>query len=237
MVRDGSFSHNIPPEGDGIGLFGSDHNKLVGNSIKDNRGPGIHLDDSNRNLVKGNLLRHSSPGVAIGGDNGPGNHNEVRDNRFVRNSGGIVAAGSGNALTRNHFSRDGSGIGIDEGRHNLVARNVVVHPRGRGISLGIDFPDDSIGGVGNVIRRNVVRASGDDAFHINKKGGGVLRRNVAKRADGDGFHVESRSMRLTKNRATHNADLGIDAVKGVKASGNRAAHNGDRRQCVGVPCR
>ena len=92
VVRDGSYSHNIPPEGDGIGLFGSDHIKIVDNSIKDNPGPGIHVDGSNGNLIKGNLFSHSSPGVLIGGDRGSdrADRNEVRGNRFVRNSGGIV---------------------------------------------------------------------------------------------------------------------------------------------------
>ena len=62
VVLDGSFSHNIPPEGDGIGLFDSDHIEIADNSIKDNPGPGIHVQDSNHNVIKGNLFSHSSPG-------------------------------------------------------------------------------------------------------------------------------------------------------------------------------
>ena len=240
VVRDGSFSHNIPPEGDGIGLFGSDHIKIAGNSIKDNPGPGIHVDASNGNLIKGNLFSHSGPGVLIGGDRGSdrGDRNEVRGNRFVRNSEGIaVFRGSRNVLTRNHLSQDGSGIGIENGRHNLVTRNVVVHPRSRGISLGLDFPDGSIGGVDNILRRNVVKGSGGDAFLVNHKGSYVLKRNVASGAKDDGFDVESRSTKLTKNRATHNADLGIQARRGViDGGGNRASGNGDARQCVHVKC-
>ncbi len=237
MVRDGSFSHNIPPEGDGIGLFGSDHIKIAGNSIKDNPGPGVHVDDSNHNLIKGNLFSHSSPGVLIGGEEA-GNRNEVRGNRFVRNSGGIlVGPGSRNVLTRNHFSRDGSGIGIEKGRHNLVARNVVVDARHRGILLGIDLPDGSVGGVDNIVRRNVVKRSGGDGFLVNK-GTSVLRRNVAIGANDDGFDIESRSTRLANNRAKHNAALGIEAVRGViDGGGNLARHNGDRRQCIHIACK
>jgi parallel beta-helix repeat protein len=241
VIRDSSFSHNIPPEGDGIGLFGSDHIKIAGNSIKDNRGPGIHVDASNGNLIKGNLFSHSSPGVLIGGDRGSdrGDRNEVRGNRFVRNGEGIlVARGSRNVIARNDLSRDGTGIGLDKGRHNLVARNVVVDPRSRGISLGLDFADGTtIGGVDNIVRRNIVEGSGGDAFLINKKGTSVLRRNVAKGAGDDGFDVESRSAKLTKNRAKHNAGLGIQARRGViDGGGNRASGNGDARQCVHVKC-
>ena len=191
VVRDSSLSNNIAPEGDGLGLFGSDHIKIVDNSIKDNPGPGIHVNGSNGNLIKGNLFSHSSPGVLIGGDRSSdrGDRNEVRGNRFVRNSGGIlVFRGSRNVVARNHLSRDGSGIGIEKGRHNLVARNVVVDPRSRGISLGIDFADgSSIGGIDNIVRRNVVRGSGGDGFLVNAKGTSVLRRNVASGAKDDGF--------------------------------------------------
>ena len=142
-------------------------------------------------------------------------------------------------LIRNHLSRDGSGIGIEKARHNLVARNVVVDPRHRGISLGLDFADgSSIGGVDNIVRRNVVRGSGGDGFLVNAKGTSVLRRNVASGAKDDGFAVESRSTRLAKNRATHNADLGIQAVRGViDGGGNVARHNGDRRQCTHIACK
>jgi len=233
-IREGSFSHNVAPEGDGIGLFGSDHIKISGNSIQDNPGPGIHVADSTNNLIKGNLFSDSGPGILIEGD-----RNEVRRNRFVRNGGGIiVAGGSRNALARNHLSRDGAGIGIEKGSHNLVARNVVVEPRGRGISLGLDFADgSSIGGVDNMVRRNVVKRSGGDGFLVNKKGAGVLRRNVATGAKDDGFDVESRSTRLANNRATHNADLGIQAVRAViDGGGNVARHNGDDRQCTHIAC-
>jgi len=79
--------------------------------------------------------------------------------------------------------------------------------------------------------------SGGDGFLVNA-GTSVLKRNVAKKAKEDGFDVESRSTKLTKNRATRNAALGIDGVQGViDGGGNRASGNGDARQCVNVRCR
>jgi large repetitive protein len=240
-VRDSSGSDNIPPEGDGMGVFFSHGLRIVDNTFRNNHGPGIHVDGSNGNLIKGNLFSHSGPGVLIGGDRGSdrGDRNEVRGNRFVRNGEGIVVGpGSRNVLTRNHFSRDGSGIQIGKGRHNLVARNVVADPRSRGISIGLDFADGtSIRAVDNIIRRNVVKGSAGDGFLVNAGGNNLLRRNVASEAQEDGFDVEVRSTKLTKNRARHNADLGIDAVKGViDGGGNVARHNGDRRQCRHIAC-
>ncbi len=240
VVRDSSFSHNIPPEGDGIGVFASDHIKIAGNSIKDNPGPGIHVDGSNGNLIKGNLFSHSSPGVLIGGDRGSdrGDRNEVRGNRFVRNGAGIIVApGSRNVIARNRLSRDGDGIAIEKGRGNLVERNVVVGARTNGIYLGLDAPP--IGGVDNVVRRNDVRGSGEDGFAVRKKDNhSVLKHNVASGAGDDGFDVESRSTKLTRNRAVRNTDLGIEGLRGViDGGGNVARHNGDRRQCTHIACR
>jgi large repetitive protein len=235
LIRDSSGNDNIPPEGDGMGLFSSHNVQILDSSFRHNPGPGIHVGESNNNLIKGNRFSDSSPGVLIEGD-----HNRLRGNRFVRNAGGgiLVGSGSRNVLARNHFSRDREGIAIEKGRHNLVERNVVVDARSRGIRLGVDLPDESIGAVDTTLRRNEVRGTAGDAFLINHKGTSVLRRNIASGARGSGFHVESRSTKLTKNRATHNADLGIDAVRGViNGGGNFARHNGDRRQCVHIACR
>ena len=242
VVRDGSFSHNLAPEGDGIGLYDSDHISIAGNSITDNPQPGIHVNDSTHNLIKGNLISHSSPGILLGGEERAdrADRNQVRGNRFVGNAAGVLLGrGNRNVIARNRLSRDGDGIAIENARANRVALNVILDARQSGISLGLDFADgSSIGGVDNIIRRNVVKGSGGDGFLVNAKGSSVLRRNVASGAKDDGFAIESRSTRLAKNRATHNTDLGIQAVRGViDGGGNRASGNGDARQCTHVSCR
>jgi hypothetical protein len=57
-------------------------------------------------------------------------------------------------------------------------------------------------------------------------------------AGDDGFDVRSPTAKLTGNRAVRNADLGIEAVRGVTdGGGNIARGNGDPRQCVNVACR
>jgi large repetitive protein len=233
LIRDSAGSNNIPPEGDGMGVFGSHDLRIVDNTFRNNPGPGIHVADSTDNLIKGNLLSSNGPAILV-----EANRNEMRDNRISRGGGIVVGPGNRNVIARNHVARAQESISAT-GRENLVARNVVVDALGRGISLGVDFADGpDFGGVDNVVRRNEVRGSGGDAFLINHKGSYVLKRNVATGANDDGFDVESRSTRLAKNRATHNAALGIKAVKGViDGGGNRASGNGDRRQCVHVKCR
>jgi parallel beta-helix repeat protein len=161
----------------------------------------------------------------------------IRDNRVVRNGAGItLGPGSHNVITGNRVSHGRDGIRIEKGHGNLVARNVVAHTRRAGIRLGIPHP--LIGGAHNVVRRNLVRDSGTDGFAVVRKARhSLLKNNVARGSGDDGFDVESRSIKLTSNRAVRNADLGIEAVHGVNdGGGNVARHNGDPRQCTNVAC-
>ena len=159
-----------------------------------------------------------------------GNRNRVTGNRSVRADLGINVFGNRNVIARNRVSRPVGGIGIAEGRGNLVARNVIVRARRDGIPL--------FSGANNTIRRNRVSGSGDDGFWVNQENDRILlRRNVAVGTGDDGFDVDSRSTKLTRNRAARNGDLGIQAVEGViDGGGNRASGNGDARQCVNVTC-
>lgn len=233
-VRNGSFSHNAPPEGHGIGLFGSDHIKIAGNSIKDNTG--IVASDSTDNLIKRNVFSRTHEGILMEGGEGF----QVVRNRFARSRAGIILGpGSENVIAHNRISRAKEGIRIEKGHDNLVADNVVVDAGRAGIRLGIQLGQRLLGGADNVLRENVVKGSGVDGFAIGKKGNRtLLKRNVGKGSGDDGFDVQSRSTKLTKNRAMSNGDLGIEARRGVTdGGGNRASENGDPRQCVNVKCR
>jgi parallel beta-helix repeat protein len=232
VIRNCSLSDNIPPEGDGIGLFESDHIRIRRNSIRRNAGPGIHVSDSNDNLIKGNVLSQNGPAIAV-----EGNGNAVRDNDIIGGGGIRVSPGNRNAIIGNRVSRAEESISVEKGRGNLVARNVVVDARGNGIRLGLDRPP--IGGADNVLRGNLVRRSREDGFRVDGEDShSLLRRNIAVASGDDGFDVESRTAKLTGNRAVSNHDFGIEAVWGVvDGGGNRAAHNGARRQCKNIACR
>jgi hypothetical protein len=163
--------------------------------------------------------------------------NRVRRNRFVRNGEvAVPITGSHNVITRNHVKRGSEGIVVVKGHDNLVARNVVVRTRGAGISLGIKNP--FIGGAHNVVRRNLVRGSREDGFVVARKDRhGHLKRNISVGARDDGYDAEGRGTKLTRNRAVHSRDLGIEAVRGViDGGGNVARHNGDPRQCTNIVC-
>jgi parallel beta-helix repeat protein len=240
LLRGSSGSRNIAPEGDGMGLFESHDVRIVDNEFRRNPGPGIHVQASTDILIKGNLISHSSPGILLGGEERAdrADRNQVRGNHFVGNAAGVLLGrGNRNVIARNRFSRDGDGIAIENARGNLVARNVILDARKSGIYLGLNDPP--IGGGDNVVRRNVVRRSGEDGFKVRSKDHhSLLIGNLARRSGDDGFDVESNSAKLVRNRAVGNDALGIEAVFGViDGGGNLARGNGDPLQCVNVRCR
>jgi parallel beta-helix repeat protein len=232
VIRRSSLSRNIAPEGDGIGVFGSDRIRIVHNKIRRNPGPGIHLFDSKKNLVKKNVFSRNGPAILME----EANRNEVQGNRVTRGGGILVAPGNRNVIARNHVSRALDSIAVEGGRGNLVAGNVVGRARQTGIRLGLTRPP--FGGDNNVVRGNLVKRSGDDGFLVAEKDDhSLLKRNVARRNGDDGFDIESHSTKLTKNRAVRNGDLGIEAVAGITDGGGNKAHgNGDPAQCTNIAC-
>src|SRR5436190_17578311 len=84
VVRESSGSNNVAPEGDGMGLFDAHHVRVLHNSFRHNPGPGIHIGDSTENLIKRNVISRNAPGILMEAD-----RNEVRRNRFARNSASV----------------------------------------------------------------------------------------------------------------------------------------------------
>jgi parallel beta-helix repeat protein len=171
---------------------------------------GISMFRSDHNRILHNSLRHN-------GDAGlfmaKSDHNQIRKNSVRRNrEGGIGAEGVGNVFSRNRVFRGGGGI------------QITTFGKGRA--------------VGNVVRRNQVRASSGSGISVDR----VVKRTLISRnhvagSGRDGISVDSDSTTLIRNRAVRNGDLGIEAVEGViDGGGNRAIGNGDPRQCVNVIC-
>jgi parallel beta-helix repeat protein len=196
-----------------LGVFNSDHIRVLHNSFRRNAGDhGMVVSESRNNLIKGN--------------------------RFSRNGGAglLIATGSHNVIKRNRVSRSRDGIRIEKGHDNLVADNVVSHALRAGIRLGISHP--FLGGAHNTVRGNLVKGSRDDGFLVIRKDNhSLLTGNTAKGAGDDGFDVRSHTAKLARNRALRNRDLGIAAVLGViDGGGNQASGNGDPRQCINIAC-
>jgi parallel beta-helix repeat protein len=257
LVRNSSGSGNLGPDADGMGVFGSHHVRILHNSIRRNGQLGIHVSDSTRILIKGNVISRNPSAVALEAD-----RNEVRRNRVARNGNGIGIAGNHNIIRRNHVDASkgaggGFGIPLEQGDHNLIARNSIRDTQASAISVGFEP------GADNVVRRNHIRGSGEAGVLVDSKGkdtllirnvirgageDGVLVKSTAKRtllrrnhsfgANDDGIDIDSSNTKLSRNEARHNADLGIEAVPGVTdGGGNRAGGNGNPLQCTHISCR
>ena len=221
-------------EGAGIGVFDSRHVRILNSSFRHNAHVGIKPVGSTNGVIKRNLVAHSGDeGLLMEGGAGF----QIRHNRLVRNGAGItLGPGSHNVIARNRVSRGRDGIRIEKGHDNLVAKNVVTDTRRAGIRLGIPHP--FLGGAHNTVRGNLVKSSRVDGFLVNAKDNrSLLKHNTARGARDDGFDIQSRTATLTRNRARRNRDLGIAAVRGViDGGGNQASGNGDPRQCTHIAC-
>jgi len=238
----GSIAHNT---GAGLGLFSSHHVRVLHSSFRHNGDMGIAADSASHNLIKGNLLaRNRNFGIVLRGR--AADRNQVSRNRSVRDGAiGIFIEGSRNVIARNRIShplrREGVGIEVDGGNHNVIARNSIRDTEGRGISVDFSRDPEVSGGppvAGNVVRRNHIRRAGKDGVHVNFGAKHtLLKRNHAFGAKDDGLDANNSTTKLTRNEARRNRDLGIEAVRGVvDGGGNIARHNGDPRQCTNVVC-
>jgi hypothetical protein len=112
-------------------------------------------------------------------------------------------------IAGNRVHGGGEGIGLEKGRGNVVARNVVVGVRHDGIRLGMWEPQ--IGSTRTVVRRNLVIDSGRDGYRVAQRDrGALLVGNVARSSGDDGFDIDSDSARLMRNRAVGSADLALE---------------------------
>lgn len=234
------FSNNVRIErnsvsgnGDGIVVSDSDNNRIAHNSVSDNAKAGEGSEGDGIGLA-GNFTKGS-------------NDNEVSHNRVHGNADNIGLGGDRNRVTANEVTDavgcgedcGGFGIIVPGGEGNLVANNRVARALNDTIAVDSFEPDRPT--VGTVVRDNVVRDAGVDGIGVGSDVNGnpaavtgtLILRNTATGAGDDGIDVGSARTTITRNTANRNHDLGIEAVHGVTdGGGNKAAGNGDRRQCT-----
>jgi len=218
---------------------------LVGrNHVSGTEFGGIPVFESRQVRIADNTVTSSSD-AAVGLFAGS-SHSEVTGNRLSRSGAGVAlnADASGNVIAGNTIAHNASGVIVDVGTHdNRILDNVVEDSTFEGVAV--------VGSDGNLIARNrVVRNGGTEAAGgivvipwpedpAETSDANALVDNVAIDNQGDGIVVgpARRGNLLRGNQADRNTALGIDAAPGtLDGGGNRAARNGDSRQCVGVAC-
>ena len=222
----------------GVFVFSAKRNRLFDLSAVANAFEGILIVRSTRSRVQRstasrNGVGASRPGIAL---------IESHDNRIAHNTLSrngdlalILYASDRNHMAYNTARGNPEDGMIIEGDRNLIVGNRMVR-NGGGVLITI--VSDRRRAVGNVVRRNYVRAARSGGIAVDRVPSRTLI--IGNRVVGsgnDGINVLSRSTTLARNRAFRNADLGIEAVRGVTdGGGNRASGNGDPRQCVNVRC-
>ena len=138
----------------------------------------------------------------------------------------------GNRITwsgTKHHAVDADGIDARGAGVSALA-NSVRHSNDDGIDVG---------GSASIIDGNNVASSGHDGIDIDSQGS-TVQNNVSNGNGDDGIGVgrNASSVLLRNNITNVNADLGIQPISGtaIDGGGNRAAGNGDARQCVRVTC-
>ena len=191
---------------------------------------GVLLLSVNRALVE-RVTAHGNDGSGITAPTSRGV--TIAHSHVFENSGGIGGVGFvdgalvGNLVERNVFY----GLRYGEVANNVLERNVV---RANGV-VGMLFED---GSSANLLTRNRVSGNDGDGIVMSEdSSANVLERNRADHNAGAGFTMLGAGAALFGNEATRNGGLGFDVPLGAEADHNRAHHNGDRRQCVGIPCR
>ena len=149
-----------------------------------------------------------------------------------------ITEGSRSVITRNWVSGSIRGIRISEAADTTVLRNTVV-----GNGVGIWAVNSAYR---TRVERNLAYGNTEDGIQVECCESAVVR-NVATANGDDGIYValggtdEFGPDRVTANTANYNGDLGIEALGvglGVVDGGhNRARHNGNPAQCVGVECK
>jgi parallel beta-helix repeat protein len=231
----GGAIRNFDP---GVFVYRARHNLLRDLSTVDNTGNGIVLSRTARSRVQGssasrNGLTTDFPGLVLF----ESHDNRITHNTLSRNGDlALILYGS----DRNHIAYNRArgnpedGMIID-GSYNEIVLDRLVH-NGGGVLISKVGNFGRI--VGNVIRRNYVRAARAGGIGVDP----VPKRTliVGNRVVGcgrGGIKVGSRSTTLARNRAFRNGGLGILAVEGViDGGGNVARGNEDPRQCVNVTC-
>jgi parallel beta-helix repeat protein len=234
-------------------LVGSDDNRIESNLVKNGQSPISLEGGSDRNLVQNNEITNSYGSVEIFDSS----RNRVQNNDiFVFELPPVkLVRADRNSLMGNRIRRGAEPVTLEDSDDNLITRNAIGRSvyttsyrpglqlvgSSRNRLLQNTVTDNSPGvelvsGTRDVLDQNAAIHNGGDGFLVHAGAGAVLRSNTATGNADDGFNIESIEARLIHNTADDNGDLGIEAVPGVFAVGNRASGNGNPLQCLNVFC-
>jgi hypothetical protein len=226
----------------------------VEDSVIHDNDTGIEVDaadggDLEPTVVQRNLIRDNGTGLTITGQAGL-----VADNRIEHNTGDGIRNDYGLPvhILSNVVSDNGDeGVRIFYLADATVAANRIIGNAGNGV--GVHGSGGEFGDTTATVSDNRIERSGGDGVLVEGRGvTALVERNQSDRNGDDGIDVDFGpytpdpdccfEVTVRANKAFFNSDLGIEAAQGTAAGttdggGNKARHNGNPAQCVGVRCR
>ena len=200
-------------------------------------------------VVRRNAISDNDTGVFITGEAGL-----ITDNRIERNAffGVMNDYGHPVRIARNVVTTNGSdGVNIFFGADATIVGNHISRNTRNGVAVygaGASYEHTVAIVEGNRIERN----GRDGVLVENWEVTATVQRNDTSRNGDDGIDVDFGAFTpdpdccfnatVTANKAFFNGDLGIEAAQGTSTGttdggGNKAKHNGNPAQCVGVSCK
>jgi parallel beta-helix repeat protein len=237
---------------DGIFLFEADRNVVKRNALTDLLAAGTHVLGGSNNVIERNAMMRTQDGAVVVEpftDEETGVRHDATGNVFARNSmvsnlfGIALFEANASRLVRNSVTAAGTvgdpthpifGVGllIDAGTGNVVAHNAFTRGKGVGIAIGAEFDSPRPTSDNKLVRNEASRNASDGIRVGDVAQNTTLEGNVANGNAADGIHVLSAATELTRNLASRNGNLGIEAVPGVTdGGGNRAFGNGNPLEC------
>jgi parallel beta-helix repeat protein len=251
----------------GIAVVDGDNSSIKGNRVTDTQqaGNGIFLIVSNNCVLQGNSISgNEENGIAMFDSS---NNNRIEGNSLSDNLEGVlVAPGSGHELIKNNSASGGDdGVLLIETDHNVVTGNTLGHSRLTGVAV-VSADDNQIasnsiaangdgseGGIHvladpeiptdtsdrNLLSGNTLVGNTGDGILVDPgQTKTLIDKNRADSNSDDGIDVDEPDTTVRMNTANSNADLGIEAVAGVRdGGGNKARGNGNPAQCTNVACK
>ena len=237
----------------GVHLTNASKNKVEHVEVLQNAPRGILLQGSNDNEIEHNSAHNDFDGIfLVNSDRNKIAHNEA----FANGSSGIVLqfGNDDNVVEHNQsFGHPYAGITEDGSTGTKISYNDVHDNTGNGIlpfnSTGLTIGHNSVKhnamvGIylfnvdGSLVDDNKIDSNNSNRIltQIGSTGNGILK-NHSDRNGADGIHVIDPGNTLAKNHADKNGSLGIFAAAGnVDGGGNKAKHNGNPLECIGVSC-
>lgn len=204
----------------------------------------MHAPDSGgAGAVINNQIDNNGTGISLEQYTAPITNNRIEENE---GDGVKIDFTSQVQVSRNVVARNGGeGVVVSFLSDATIAHNAIEGNGANGIRVIGDFFFEITRAT---VRDNRISGNGDDGVRVeNAEGapGTVIERNHARHNADDGIDVDlgrnappEVDTVVRANKAYFNADLGIEAASGTTDGGsNKAKHNGNLAQCVGVRCK